>query len=221
MRIDLHVHLAPYSKTSEFQVADYREAILRHDLKAITVTDYGTTAGAAAMERAVGGVLVIYGLELQTHEGQFLVFSSDRKFLAGLPPRLRSLAELPRNDRTAVIWAHPRMPWSSGWRAPFPRQPLTKFIFQHCDGIEYYNGAMLAMAQRGAVEPSYHEDLREQIERWRVAAVGGSACQSVAGFLRAWTVFPRIRTTQDFITAIKDRAVRPGAQIAKPRLVAV
>jgi hypothetical protein len=95
---------------------------------------------------------------------------------------------------------------------------LTKFIFERVDGVEFFNGAMVSMAARGAVEPSYHDELREQIEKWNVAAVGGSACQTEESFLSAWTVFPRLRTPQDFITAIKDRAVKPGTLIKKPSL---
>jgi hypothetical protein len=218
VRVDLHVHLQPYSRSSDFTLEAYAEAVRRHDLKVVTVTDYGTSEAAPELEKKLGGVMVVYGAELATHEGQFLVYGADRKFMKTLPARLRTLDELPRRDDLAVIWAHPRMPWRSGWRAPFPRQPLTKFIFQRVDGVEYFNGAMLSMAARGAVEPSYHEELREQIEKWNVAAVGGSACQTAEGFLTAWTTFPRLRIPQDFVTAIKDRAVKPGAILGKPKL---
>jgi hypothetical protein len=221
VRVDLHVHLHPFSRSSDFELEAYACAIEKQQLRTVTVTDYGSIAGAEALERRVGGVIVVYGSELHTHEGQFLVYSTDRAFLRALPARIPSLAGLPRNDQTAVIWAHPRMPWRNGWRAPFPRQPLTKFIFQHVDGVEFYNGAMLSIERRGGVEPNYHDELREQVERWKVATVGGSACQTEAGFLSAWTVFPRIRNTQDFITAIKDRAVRPGAVVSRRSLVVV
>jgi hypothetical protein len=218
VRVDLHVHSSPFSRSSDFPIDAYCSAVERLRLPVITVTDYGTTAAAVQLERRLGGVLVVYGVELSTHEGQFLVYSSDRRFLQSLPPRIRSLDELPRNDTIAVVWAHPRMPWRNGWRAPFPRQPLTKFIFQRVDAVEYYNGAMLAMARGGGVEPKYHDELRAQLERWKVGAVGGSACQTESSFFSAWTVFPKIRNTQDFVTAIKDRAVKPGAVIGRPRL---
>jgi hypothetical protein len=218
VRIDLHVHLSPYSSSSDFTVSEYCEAIEKSRLRAITVTDYATIDGAAEVEKRLGGVLVVYGREVVTHEGQFLVYSSERKFLSGLPARMPSIAEIQRSDRVAIVWAHPRMPWRNGWRAPFPRQPLTKFVFKHVDAVEYYNGVMLAMASRGVVDPGYQEQLRDQLTRWKVAAVGGSGCQTAAAFLTAWTVFPALRNTQDFITAIKDRAVTPGAVINKPRL---
>ncbi len=221
VRLDLHVHLSPYSNSSDFTLEEYVRLIDEQRIPVATVTDYGTVAACDALERQVGGVIVVYGVELQTHEGSFLVYSSDRKFLAKIPPRIRTLTELPRDGRTAVVWAHPRMPWSNGWRAPFPNQPLTKFIFEHVDAVEFYNGAMLAMGRRGSVEPNYHAELRAQVERWKVAAVGGSACQTADGFLSAWTTFPRIRNTQDFVTAIKDRAVRPGAQLGKGLLTVV
>lgn len=221
MRVDLHVHLSPHSRSSDFSVDAYVSQIKKHALKVVTVTDYGTTAAAPALERALGGVLVVYGAEIATHEGQFLVYGADRKFMARLPARLRTLDDLERRASLAVVWAHPRIPWRNGWRAPFPRQPLTKFIYQRVDAVEFYNGAMLSMAARGAVEPAYHDELRAQIETWNVAAVGGSACQTEAGFLSAWTVFPRIRTPQDFVTAIKDRAVKPGALVGRPKLQVV
>lgn len=218
MRIDLHVHLHPYSSSSDFGLEAYARQLRKHSLKAATVTDYGKVDGAIELEKSVGGVLVVYGAELSTHEGQFLVYSSDRKFFKTLPARLRTLDQLPKSEHTAIIWAHPRMPWRNGWRAPFPRQPLTKFIFQRVDGVEFYNGSMLAMAARGSVEPGYHDELREQLTKWNVAAVGGSACQTEDSFLSAWTMFPRLRTTQDFITAIKDRAVKPGATLNRAAL---
>lgn len=218
MRVDLHVHLQPHSKSSDFTLDAYVAQVKKHALKVVTVTDYGTSAAAPELERRLGGVLVVYGAEITTHEGQFLVYGADRKFMATLPARLRTLDELKRSSGLAVVWAHPRIPWRSGWRAPFPRQPLTKWIFERVDGVEFYNGAMLDMAARGSVEPAYHDELREQIERWSVAAVGGSACQTEAGFLSAWTVFPKLRTPQDFVTAIKDRAVKPGALVGRPKL---
>lgn len=218
MRVDIHVHLQPFSRSSDLSLDGYVKLIGSHGCKVVTVTDYGTADAAPELERRLGGALVVYGAEIGTHEGQFLVFGADRKFMRALPPRLRTLDELERSSKLAVVWAHPRIPWRSGWRAPFPRQPLTKFIFERVDGVEYYNGAMLSMAARGGVEPKYHDELREQIERWNVAAVGGSGCQTEEGFLSAWTVFPRLRTPQDFVTAIKDRAVKPGAVVGKPKL---
>ncbi len=221
VRVDLHVHLSPYSRSSDFPLEACAAAIQRAGLPVATVTDYGTSEGVEALERRVGGVIVVFGVEISTHEGQFLVYSSDRKFIRHLPPRIRTLDHLPRRDDVAVIWAHPRMPWRNGWRAPFPRQPLTKFIYERVDGVEFYNGAMLSMAGRGGVEPNYHDELRAQVEQWKVAAVGGSACQTESGFLSAWTVFPTLRNTQDFITAIKDRAVKPGAVVSRPTLALV
>lgn len=221
MRIDLHVHLQPYSRSSDFPLEAYAAAIEKARLPVATVTDYGTVDGVVALEKRLGGVLIVYGVELTTHEGQFLVYSSDRKFLQTLPPRLRTLDHLPRTKETAVIWAHPRVPWQNGWRAPFQSKPLTKFIFRRVDGVEFFNGAMMAMGKRGGVEPHYHDILRQQVEKWGVAAVGGSACQTEAGFLSAWTTFPALRNSQDFITAIKDRAVKPGAVLEKPMLAAV
>ena len=221
MRIDLHVHLQPYSRSSDFPLEAYAAAIERERLPVATVTDYGTVAGAVELEKRLGGVLVVYGVELTTHEGQFLVYSSDRKFLSELPPRLRTLEHLPRHKHTAVIWAHPRVPWQNGWRAPFRSKPLTRFLFRRVDGIEFFNGAMMDMGKRGGVEPHYHDNLRRLVEKWGVASVGGSACQTEAGFLSAWTVFPSLRNSQDFIEAIKDRAVKPGAVLEKPMLAAV
>lgn len=221
MRVDTHVHLKPFSRSSDFSLDDYVERIHAHGCKVVTVTDYGTAAALPELEKRLGGVLAVYGAEIATHEGQFLVFGADRKFILGLPPRLRTLDQLARGSKVAVVWAHPRIPWRSGWRAPFPRQPLTKFIFERVDGVEFYNGAMLSVGARGAVEPGYHAELRRQVEAWNVAALGGSGCQTPAGFLSAWTVFPRVRTPQDFVTAIKDRAVKPGALVGKPKLQAV
>lgn len=221
MRVDTHVHLKPFSKSSDFTLEAYAKLAAAQGCKVITVTDYGSAKAAPELEKRLGGTMVVYGAELATHEGNFLVYGADRKFMLGLPARLRTLDELERSAKLAVVWAHPRIPWRNGWRAPFPRQPLTKFIFAHVDGVEFYNGAMLAMAARGGVECKYHDELRAQIEKWNVAALGGSGCQTADGFLSAWTSFPRLRTPQDFVTAIKDRAVKPGAVVGKPKLQVV
>ncbi|MCA1831848.1 MAG: PHP-associated domain-containing protein [Actinomycetota bacterium] len=200
MRADLHTHALSSSRDSRMTVAVLAEAASAAGLEAIAITDHlpGTDFAAAERECSERGITLIPGREVGCALGHVLVFSTDRGWLAALPP----VVELPlvgdRNGPVAFVWAHP-----AGWRvggAMAPPEPSRGASFMH--GIEMLNGERL-WQDRGV------EIARSLCDELGLAACGGSDAHDAGSVGRCLTEAPEASDALSFIEALMAGAVRP------------
>ena len=209
VRVDLHLH-THLSSCSSFTVEEVVRLVRAHGLRLATVTDHGDGSACAVLREALPEVVVVFGVEVTTQEGDFLVYSLDEAYVRSLGVYAGSVAELRRDADTALIWAHPRVPQTDGWTSPSPQNPEIDLVLTHVDALEIFNGMMLHLATQGVVRAPYFRNLSYLADRYGVARTGGSDAHEAEGFLTAWTEFEEgVRTARDFIDAIKAGRVQP------------
>lgn len=209
LRIDLHLH-THLSACSTFEVEDLIALIKKQGLPFVTVTDHGTCGACGILKEALPEVQVINGLEVTTQEGDFLIYSLDEDYIHSLGTYADTVTDLRRDDQTALIWAHPRVPQVHGWTSPSPTDPEIEKILRHVDGLEIFNGMMLSLATEGVVRMPYFNNLNYLADLFNVAITGGSDSHEAGTFFSAWTEFERdIKTPADCIAALKAGEVRP------------
>lgn len=217
MLIDLHVH-SDVSSCSQYDRKDLMEDIKSRGVKLATVTDHGSVDCCIWLSEKLTGVQILFGTELSSHEGDFLVFSAEPSYFEGIMPYVKSVSEIPRNKGVAVIWAHPRTGAERGWRAPTPSNPITTHVLKYIDGIEQANGKMLSLAPQGLLADDYEDAIKDMADRAGIALTGGSDAHSREKFFAAWTVFPdSADSPARLVEAIKDKSVFPQKS-GKPAL---
>jgi hypothetical protein len=212
MKLDIHYHTT-HSDCSSLHINQVCEYVTRSKLPLFTVTDHGNARGCDDLTMSCIQSNIIYGVEVTTPEGDFLVYSLDRDYVSSLTVYQKSVGSLLRNEETAIVWAHPRVPhkYDIGWDSPNDENELISRIIQHIDGLEIFNGTMLSLAVKGAVQPAYFSNLMGISKRGNLCLTGGSDAQEIANFQTAWTEFPPdAKTPKDFIRALKTGAVKPG-----------
>jgi histidinol phosphatase-like PHP family hydrolase len=209
LRADLHLH-THLSSCSSFRVEELIARVRETGLRFATVTDHGDAAACAILRDALPEVAIVFGVEVTTQEGDFLIYSTDEEYVRRQGVYAGSVAELRRDERTAIVWAHPRIPQVDGWTSPSPQNPEIDLVLRHVDALEIFNGMMLHLATQGVVRPPYFDNLSYLAERYGVGLTGGSDAHEAESFLSAWTEFEgRIETPADVVRAIKEGRVRP------------
>ena len=212
---DLHIH-TNLSSCSSFTVEEAVRLVRARGLRFATVTDHGDGSACAILREALPGVVVVFGVEVTTQEGDFLVYSLDEAYVRGLGVYAGSVTELRRDADTALVWAHPRVPQAEDWAESSTPGPEIDRVLTRVDALELFNGMMLHLADQGLVRPPYFANLRALAARHGVALTGGSDAHEPENFFAAWTEFEDgVETAGDFIRAIKARRVRPDYDRAR------
>lgn len=219
MQVDLHVH-SDVSPCSRYDRRDLLEDLISMKIKIATVTDHGSVECCRWLAERTAADKILFGVEVSSHEGDFLVFSADPLYFDTVGLYVKSVSNITRDNRTAVVWAHPRVGAPNGWKAPSYSNPQTRHVLDHIDAIEQFNGNMLALAAQGLLSADYEDSIADMAQRSGIALTGGSDAHIRGDFFRAWTQFPDdADTVTRIVEAIKDRAITPakaGAGSRKP-----
>lgn len=192
--IDIHVHTAEYSCDSTLRINDAVERAIEAGLDGICVTDHeslGVVEVAADLTRR-SGLLVIPGAEINTFEGDFLVFG-----LAVLPIRSISARELIKLVNMAGGFAVAAHPFRNNGRGA--GSTVTEIGSKV--GIEVLNGRTDSFQNRQAMDLA---------ARTGFPCLGGSDAHNVFEIGRFATRFDRpVRGLKDFIEASRNGETTP------------
>ncbi|MEW5945402.1 MAG: PHP domain-containing protein, partial [bacterium] len=203
MRIDIHLHTR-FSKCSDFSVEELAREVERRGMEWVTVTDHGTAEGCEELGRRLAGVGVIYGVEVTTREGDFLVFCPDGEYIRGLTLYARSVSELRDGHAgAAIVWAHPRGTSPLGWTAPSADSPQVRYVMEHVDAVELYNARMLTGQMHMGVDAAeYARGVERLAMEYNKPLTGGSDAHAREQFMTCWTEFASpVKTAEDFTAA--------------------
>jgi PHP-associated len=209
MRLDIHTHTV-HSDCSNLDVGVICRRIHEQKIPVFTVTDHGNSRACDALADSCKEAKIVYGVEVTAKEGDFLVYSLDVDYIKNLTIYQPSVRSLRRDEETAVVWAHPRIPHkhSIGWTSPCG--DLDEVLCS-IDGLEIFNGTMLNLAATGVVHMTYFANLKRLADNAHIATTGGSDAHDPAHFYTAWTEFEdTIKTPADFIRALKTGNVKPN-----------
>lgn len=199
MRLDLHVHLSPFSSCSGLSLEELFASAGDRGLDGVCVTDHGTYDGYHAAADAAGehALAVFMGVEITTARGDMLVYSEDELPLRDLPFGVdpQRLIDVAATSGGLCFAAH-----------PFRTSALSLGVgldgLRGLRGVETRNGNC-SSAQNAAAEAA--------ALRLGLLAVGGSDAHS-AGQLGTWyTEFDHDVTDQAaFVAALARGLVRPA-----------
>lgn len=199
MRIDLHVH-SSISPCSRLSVADILAHARARGLDGVCVTDHDTMDIRFAVREGLqpDGLLLLFGMEYATAQGDFLVFGPFEELV--LEPGLPAEVVLPLVHKAggAVVAAHP-------CRKLRPADELmAKAGLVHC--VERVNGRNREAENR-------------QAATWapRLPATAGSDAHRLEELGRAPTRFEdRIRDRAGLIAALKKGRCAPALKQGMP-----
>lgn len=212
MRLDIHIHTT-HSDCSSLDINVICAKATQDQSPLVTVTDHGNARACLDLKARCQSATVVFGVEVTTREGDFLVYSLDAEYVTKLSVYQKTVRDLRRDSATAVIWAHPRVPHkkSIGWTSPGDHDGLIEGVIHHIDGLELFNGSMLGLAASGMVQRTYFSNLLGIATRENLTITGGSDAHDSAHFFTAWTEFGEdVKHPEDFIQALKKAAVKPG-----------
>ncbi len=218
-RVDTHLHTR-FSECSSVTVDFLIERGRDPGTRAICCTDHHNLMAARHLKRELPDKLVIPAIEVDTREGDVLVYSEDMAYLEGLIDFDGSVRDLRRDDGTCLVWAHPCVSQrvslvGADFSDPArlvadPNLGRVAEILPHVDGLEIYNGQMLSLFLEGMLQPAYFRNLIYIAEVFQVACTGGSDAHEVETWGTVWTRFPApLDSVRDFVRAIRERRVRP------------
>ena len=208
--IDPHLH-TQFSSCSNFDIDTFVNKVHELSLPVITVTDHGSAKACAELIRRLPNVLVVWGIEVTTQEGDFLIYSEDKKYIQSLGIYLKSVTDIRRDPETAVVWAHPRVPQIKGWVSPSAQNPEIERVLSNVDALEIFNGTMLNLAVQGLVRPPYFANLNDLAVAHKVFVTGGSDAHEAELYRACWTEFEDpIASAADFVRSLKNGRVKPG-----------
>jgi hypothetical protein len=191
-------------------VVDVAEFVRATGQKLATVTDF-TSVDACRELRGLtpSDCLVVMGLEVRVPEGDFLVFSTDEEYLAGLPASLATIRDVRRAEDTAVIWAHPFVD-QRAMTYEAPRLPEVRATVPFIDGLELFNGAMLDLNRQHLLRVGYFRNLIRIASDHGLAMTAGSDAHEPSLLGRCTTSYPdAAKDAAGLIGALKRGEVRP------------
>lgn len=214
--IDFHIHLMVYSPCSRFDSSELRTMMNDRGLKIVGITDHETINGAQSLKKDVK-FTVLTGMEITTSYGDFLVFSTDMKYLRslGFDEREEGKIILPRkleninnDENTAIIWAHPHI---RDDKDELFREEID-FVMNKVDAVELFNaGIMTAMYIDSEEGKKYLRQIKEMAERYNKPCTGSSDSHIGNNFMMAYTEFEDdIQSQKDFVKALKSGRFKPA-----------
>lgn len=192
MILDMHVHTT-YSSCSRLQLTEILENARERGLDGVCITDHNTMAAQAEIEEGLqpDGLCVLFGMEYDTPEGDFLVFGPFENLKTGL--HAKELLRLVKEREGIAVAAHPyRMD-----------RMLDKSLVEQgfCRIVEGING-----------RNRNHENfqVKELADRYGLVQCGGSDAHQLSELGKTATCFARpIANRQDLIRALREGACTP------------
>ena len=171
MLFDLHVH-TDISPCSRLSLEDTVNIARSRGLDGICITDHDTMAVSGLMREGVqpNGLVVLFGMEYATPDGDLLLFGPYESLAPGLSAR--EVLDLVEHTRGAAVAAHPRRPGRSASDWIFREYPKVL--------VECLNGRTPRAANHKA---------RAIAERHSLATVGGSDAHTPQELGRVGTLF--------------------------------
>lgn len=197
MRIDMHVHtnLSPCSSLTPGEILQHAKSL---GLDGVCITDHNTMdiRHHMAEGRQPEGLCVIFGMEYDTPDGDFLIFGPFEDFAQGMSARqlLRTVHEA----GGAAVAAHP-------FRAG---RPVSEFVVRDglCGIVENRNG-------RNTRTENLLADA--WLEKYGLTGCAGSDAHELAELGRMATRFDRdIATRADLISALNAGHVAARCAVA-------
>jgi PHP-associated len=217
IKVDIHIH-SSFSHCSSLSVDSLIEQARKSCAKVVVCTDHGDLSALDKLMDELPDAIVVPAMELEATEGDFLVFSTDSKLINELTDFEGSVSLLARDKNVAVVWAHPCLSQhvdfaklaGKNTEGGLPDEQALAAVLPYIDGIEYFNGTILDLAASGLVKPTYFKNLGYLGKKYNLACTGGSDAREKEMISKVWTEFPAsIKTTADFVHAIKGAMVRP------------
>jgi predicted metal-dependent phosphoesterase TrpH len=210
MRIDLHTHTYPASDCSAISHDEFVGYCRDQRIEAIALTNHGNVHDNLILRArlADAGTVLLDGVEVSTLFGDFVVFSSDLKYLSGLRALRAPLCPEDVPNRAAVVWVHPIAGGGHSGSVYLPGMELQVAPVVHA--VEVYNGNWLAQ--------QYVDGAQAIASALGLPRTGGSDAhrQDRLGVC-ATEVDGPIGDTADLVRALRAGAVQPWRGEAQPR----
>ncbi len=197
-QFDLHVHtrISSCSVLRPGEILGYARAL---GLDGVCITDHGSMAISGQITEGVqdDGLCVVFGLEYETPDGDFLLFGPFENLKPGYPAR--DLLRLVEDRGGVAVAAHP---FRQG-------RPLQEYVVQEglCRIVERLNGRNTSAENRGA---------HAWQQQYDVHFCGGSDAHNLQELGRIVTVFEdTIQSRADLITALKSGRFYPQERIKR------
>ncbi|PLX85343.1 MAG: histidinol-phosphatase [Desulfuromonas sp.] len=203
MRFDLHVHTS-LSPCSDLDIADILAHARSRRLDGVCITDHDTMAVREQIEEGIqdDGLCVIFGMEYETPEGDFLLFGPFENLETGLPAP--HLLDLVREQGGAAVAAHP---FRKG--RPTGEHLVRESLCRLVEGINGRNS----------------DDENRRVQAWKksfaVRECGGSDAHTIEELGRVVTRFNRpVRSRGDLVRALNAGHCSPEWNIRPQPAVA-
>ena len=199
MRLDLHVHLSPYSSCSGLSLEELFAAAGDRGLDGVCITDHGRYDGyRLAVEVAREHALAVFmGVEITTSRGDMLVYSEDELPLGELPFGVdpQRLIDVAARTGGLCFAAH-----------PFRTSALSLGV-----SLDRLRGLRGVETRNGNCSPAQNAAAEAAALRLGLLAVGGSDAHS-SGQLGTWyTEFDHdVADQAAFVDALARGLVRPA-----------
>ena len=196
MRFDLHIHTS-VSSCSEIRPEDLVQVARIKGLDGICITDHNTMGIRNHLKEGVqdNGLVVIYGMEYDTPQGDFLIFGPFENISHGMDAY--ELLEFTDNQGGIAIAAHPA-------RVDRPVD------------IDIFNAGLLKFIESFNGRNSEIENIkaRELADYYSLAEVYGSDSHTLEEIGSIYTEFRDVITgREDFIYSMKNGLLTDGLKI--------
>jgi predicted metal-dependent phosphoesterase TrpH len=201
MILDMHVHTT-YSSCSRLRPSEILENARKRGLEGVCITDHNTMAAQKEIKEGLqpDGLCVLFGMEYDTPEGDFLVFGPFENLKTGM--NAKELLNLVKEREGIAVAAHP-------YRID---RSLDKTLIEQglCRIVESVNG-----------RNQYHENfkVKELAERYDLVQCGGSDAHQLSELGKTATCFAMpITNRQDLIHALREGACTPCQPSGHPAM---
>lgn len=196
MEFDMHVHTV-FSPCSRLTIPEILEHAGKKGLSGVCITDHNTMKIRHMMKEGIqeNGICVIFGMEYETKDGDFLVFAPTHHIPGGMDAR--ALLSFVHASGGAAVCAHPFR----------KNRGAAKYIVQEglCTIVEETNGRNL---------PHENEMTRTWLSSYDLAPLNGSDAHSKEELGAARTVFTeKISKREDLITLLGKKCFFPKKTI--------
>ncbi len=198
MRIDLHVHTR-LSACGELEIDDILNHARSCGLDGVCITDHQTMDVRKVIQEGIqeNGLCILFGMEYDTSEGDFLIFGPFEDILLGLPAQ--EMLGLVKEQGGAAIAAHPCR----------SARPTSEDLIRggYCNMVESFNG-------RNSDEEN--QLARQWMNRYSLTEVAGSDAHTLEelGVGCTWFEIP-ITSRADLIYALRLKFCKPDFHVAR------
>lgn len=190
---DIHIH-TNFSLDSSIDIEKLIKRSKKLKLDIICITDHNIYEENESIEyyNTKDGPLIVRGVELNTKQGEVLIFGLENNFWKENYPDLREVLEKVKAFNGVAIWAH-----------PFRNYDLLKTNFLDFD-------INIMETLNGANSSDLNQDADNFAKKYNFKSVGGSDAHSIKSVGRSLTLFKnKITCVDDFIKELKEKSYIP------------